>query len=183
MKLVRTDGTVIFDREELDTHEKLLKYCLVNTIPMANADFSWADFSWVNFGEVDFRGADFRGADFSRADFSGADFLRADFRSADFRGADFLSADFWFANFKDADFEGVKGDGYLIKSMVAGQYPITLIKNILQIGCQQFTIEEWRNKSDFEIQSMDKSSDSLDWWNKHKELVFTFCALNENELK
>ncbi len=142
MKLSRIDGTVIFDIDELDTHEKLLKYCLINKISMA-----WADFKDVNFYK-----ADFEGADFWNADFEGADFWNADFKGADFTDADF----------RDADFKSVKGDGYLIKSMQVDTYPVTLIKNMLQIGCKRFTIDEW---------------------NKHKELVFTFCALNENKLK
>jgi hypothetical protein len=54
---------------------------------------------------------------------------------------------------------------------------------MLQIGCKRLTIDEWKNKTDVEIQAMDTELDSLGWWNKHKELVFTFCALNENELK
>ena len=43
-------------------------------------------------------------------------------------------------------------------------------KNILNIGCQSYTLLEWKSFTDIEIDNMD--TNALDWWNLNKHIIF-----------
>lgn len=51
-------------------------------------------------------------------------------------------------------------------------WDVTVLDDYLQIGCQRFTIEEWKAFTDEEIEEL--SSYGLDFWNKHKDFIFNF---------
>ena len=200
MKLKRWDTQEVIFELECSSWADLLKGALKAKVSLYRADFSeanfieanfrWADFSEANFIEANFIEANFRGANFSEANFRGANFRWADFRWADFSEAnfseanfieaDFRGADFSEANFREADF---RGDSYQycignmreIKSMQLDTYLIVFNKHFLAIGCQQHSIEKWKNFTDDEIENLDNGA--LEWWNKWKDFIFKAIEL------
>lgn len=69
------------------------------------------------------------------------------------------------------------GDMVKWKSMQLEKYMVTFNKTTLCIGCKQYSIKEWRNFSDNEIQDMDVRIGTLEWWNKWKEHIFKTIEL------
>ena len=50
----------------------------------------------------------------------------------------------------------------------------------MAIGCQQHTIEEWKNFDDEVISKMD--SNALEWWSRYKTVLFSLIDLElEND--
>ena len=158
-------------------------------------DLKRAYFSGVDFNGADFSGADFSGADFSGVDFSGAglfcvDLRRVDFSGANFSGANLSGANLKFANLNGANLNGAdlsnvilwstKGNNKEIKNIPYLDYNITYTKDILQIGCKNYSIEEWENFTDEEIDEMEKG-ESLAFWKKNKKYIFDTIKANPAE--
>src|SRR5574343_389740 len=99
------------------------------------------------------------------ADLTGADLTKADLRRADLRDADLRGADL-----RGADLRLAIGNKEEVRSMQIEKWDIVFTKDVLAIGCQQHSIEKWRNFTDSEIHRMD--SYALDWWKKWKDFVF-----------
>jgi hypothetical protein len=154
------------------------------------ADLSSADLSGANLRSADLRsadlsnavlyGADLRGADLSGADLNGADLNGANLRSADLHGADLRGADLSGANLRSADLRSADlrctGNMKELRTIQVDRYMIGFTKDILQIGCKTYTIDEWRNFTDEEISKMDEGA--LDWWNKWKDWIFQAIDLS-----
>ena len=190
MQLKRWDTKEVIFEMECDSWADLLKGALkakvsfyranFNGADFRGADFRGADFREANFNGADFREASFNGADFRGADFREASFIWADFRKANFREADFKGAYFRGANFREADFIGASyqyctGNAKELKSMQLDTYLIVFNKHFLAIGCQQHSIEKWKNFTDDEIDSLDNGA--LEWWNKWKDFIFKAIEL------
>jgi uncharacterized protein YjbI with pentapeptide repeats len=166
------------------------------------SNFSDSDFSDSNFRGSNFRGSNFRGSDFRGSNFRGSDFSDSDFRGSDFRGSNFRGSDFRDSNFSDSNFRGsnfsdsdfsdsnfrgsnFRGSKHQYKignmrewhSMQLDTYMIVFNKHILAIGCQQFSIKEWREFSDKQIENMDK--EALAWWAKWKDFIFKAIELTK----
>ena len=181
MKLKRLNGELIYEDPRCANHGELLKSALNSGVSdfseadFRGANFMYADFMYADFSRTDFSDSDFRFADFmhvsfsdanfsntsfSNANFSDADFSRANFRRANFRRANFMHADFMYA-----DFRYVIGDGKLIKTTQA-RWDIVRVRDILAIGCKQYSVKEWEAFTDEEIKAMD--SRALHWWREWK---------------
>ncbi|TXE56391.1 pentapeptide repeat-containing protein, partial [Serratia nematodiphila] len=85
-------------------------------------------------------GADLRGANLYGADLRGADLYGADLRGADLYGADLRDADL-----PDHTFV-IMGEPYYLQ-ISNGEY--------VRAGCQNHTVEQWRNFTKREIAEMD----------------------------
>jgi hypothetical protein len=85
-----------------------------------------------------------------RRNFRGEDLSGLDLSNLDFRGADLSDA-----NFHGADLCNCTGNMKEIKSMRLGKYNIVYTKDILAIGYDQHTIEEWKNFTDDKINKID----------------------------
>ena len=121
--------------------------------------------TWVN-GE---KGGKY--ADLSNADLSNADLRYANLRGANLRGA----------NLRGANLRYCVGNGKEIKSLQIGTYLISYTKDILNIGCQSHTLDEWKSFTDDEISEMD--SDVLEWWKLNKYIVIELAERERNEEK
>jgi len=51
------------------------------------------------------------------------------------------------------------------------RWPIAISKERIQIGCKNYTIEEWKNFKEAEIKAMDP--DALEFWRENKELIIS----------
>ena len=110
--------------------------------------------------------ANLRGADLSGANLSSADLNSADLRDADLSSVDLSNVMLW----------NTIGNMREIKSLQLEKYPITYINNRLQIGCKNYSIEEWKNFTDDEIDYMDNRA--LEWWKKWKDYIFTTIEMS-----
>ena len=108
-----------------------------------------------------------RRADLSGADLSGADLCRTNLRGADLSGADLRRAHLW----------STIGNNRHIKSLRLEEYDVSYTGEVIQIGCQQHTIEEWRGFDGNKIGSMDGQK-ALDWWAKWKDFIFQAIELS-----
>jgi len=101
-----------------------------------------------------------------KADFTNTYLLYADFRKASLVCADFTSANLHSTNLEGAKIQGCKGNGKEIKNIEDPTYHIAYTKDVLAIGCEQHSHQEWKGFSDERIIAMDK--DALGWWIQNK---------------
>ncbi len=133
---------------------------------IAPGAYLWgADLRCADLSGADLRCADLSGADLGGADLSGADLSRADLSGADLRGADLRGADLQHANLSEA---------LGVLSLLSLHWPVYVAKNLVQIGCERHTIEEWEAFDADAIQAMDPMA--LSQWAKHRDLVFALHA-------
>jgi len=209
MKLKRWDtGEVIFEME-CSTFRELVEGATkaevsfyranMSGTDMRGANMSYADMSYANMSYANMRGADMsyadmRGADMSYADMRGANMSYANMSGANMRGADMRGADMSYAdmrganmsyanmsgaNMRGADMRGAVGNMEEVKSMQLEKYMIAFTSDILCIGCQQHTIEEWASFTDEKISQMDHGA--LEWWKKWKDFIFTAIKMTKGE--
>tara|TARA_R100000951_G_scaffold84582_1_gene72364 strand:- start:40 stop:576 length:537 start_codon:yes stop_codon:yes gene_type:complete len=122
---------------------------------------------------ADLRSAILRDADLRDADLSGANLRcaylnRADLNRANLSGADLCDAILCDANLRGANLWSTTGNKREVKSLQLEQYDVTYTAEVIQIGCQRHTIEEWANFSRDDIAAMD-AEDAVEWWAKWKE--------------
>ena len=107
------------------------------------------------------------GANLCGANLRGANLYGADLRGADLRGANLYGADL-----RDANLDGEK----LVKTPLQLnnlKWFVLISDKYLRIGCQRFTIEEWRNFDDAAIVKMDFAA--LKFWRKWKAPIIALC--------
>jgi hypothetical protein len=137
---------------------------------LRDADFEGAYLSYTNF-----RGANFRFANLEDANFSGSNFEGAYLSGANFKGANLSGANLSNTNLYNVNFEGVNlsraiGNNREVKSLQLGEYLVTILVGVkIHIGCKEYSIEEWENFTDEEIEKMD--DEALKWWKKWKEII------------
>jgi len=56
-----------------------------------------------------------------------------------------------------------------VKTHKTEKYTVNFIKDRIQIGCKNYSVDEWFNFSDEEIQIMDKGA--LKWWKDNKSEI------------
>ena len=75
------------------------------------------------------------------------------------------------ANLVDANLEGAKNAPVIISGL---RWTVHISgTGMMRIGCQNHSVESWKNFTDEEIKRMD--SDALDFWNKHKTILLVAC--------
>ena len=119
---------------------------------------------WL-MGEPEGKKANLQYADLRYANLSGADL-----RYADLRHANLKYTNLKHTNLEKADLRFCIGNNKEIKSLKIGIYHISYTKDILNIGCKSYTIEEWKSFTDDEIKEMGKNA--LKWWNLNKHIIF-----------
>jgi Pentapeptide repeats (8 copies) len=123
---------------------------------------------WLNNEEggerANLRGANLRGADLEKANLREADLRLADLRLADLRGAnlekadlrlaDLRGADLYWTNLQRADLEDSIPPLKRLKSIFGFEYPIAIIDDVIEVGCQRHDYEEWKSFTQEEIYKM-----------------------------
>ena len=103
---------------------------------------------------------------------TGADLRGAKLRGANLEGANLEGADLRDANLRGANLDGEK----LVKTPLQLnnlKWFVLISDKYLRIGCQRFTIEEWRNFDDAAIVKMDFAA--LKFWRKWKAPIIALC--------
>lgn len=80
------------------------------------------------------------------------------------------------ADLSDADLIGAVGNKKELRTMQIETYSISFTKDVLQIGCKRFLIEDWKIFNDEEINNMDNQA--LSFWNKWKDFIFQAIELS-----
>ena len=109
-----------------------------------------------------------------------------EFSYFDLRGADLIDADLSYANLRGANLRGANlnnifiwrtsGNSKEIFSLQTAFYLVNFIKSTdyLQIGCKNYTVQEWVDFSDSEIDNM--ASDALEFWSIWKPTIMSWIS-------
>ena len=105
-----------------------------------------------------------------------ADLRWANLEGADLTGANLEGANLTGANLEGADLENVHlwnciGNMEEVKSLQLDRYCITYTSEVLQIGCEKHTIQEWKEFDEEHINRMD--IEAYVWWVKWKDFIMT----------
>ncbi len=111
-------------------------------------------------------GANLYGANLSRANLYGANL-----DGASLSRASLSRANLYGANLSRASLDGASGVNEFIKCIQIDTYPVTYTAEVIQIGCQRHTHQEWAEFTDAEIRAMDGKK-ALEWWTKYKTWLF-----------
>ena len=161
--LPRFNTSLLF---EYESEENSLKITLQAAVK-SGADLYGANLSGANLHGADLRGADLYGADLHGADLDGADLYGANLRGADLRGANLHGANLYGA---DLDGEKLTKTPLQLNNL---KWFVLISDKYLRIGCQRFTIEEWKNFDDETIVKMDSAA--LEFWRKWKASIIALC--------
>ena len=115
-----------------------------------------ANLEWANLEGANLRGANLRGANLEWANLRGANLEEA--------------------NLRGANLGGVNGINDWVKCIQIETYAITYTADVLQIGCEQHPIADWRNFDSRRIAGMD-GKHSLKFWAKYKDWIFQTIEL------
>ena len=102
MKLLRTDGTLIIDRD-VNTKAELVEYCVANNISLYRANLYRANLTGANLTGAKLEGANLRGANLTRANLTRANLTRANLYRANLEGANLREAYLAGANLEGAN--------------------------------------------------------------------------------
>ena len=149
---------------------------IIKTVDDAN--LRDADLIGANLRDADLRGANLRDANLRDANLIDANLRDADLRGANLIGADLRNADLRYADLRNADLTnaeifatGVKTK--TIKQISGLHYHVFILDNHIKIGCELYTVDEWRNFNDYEILKMD-GKEALRFWRENKKIVMSF---------
>ena len=109
-------------------------------------------------------------ADLSCANLSCANLSRANFLNANLSWVNFLGANLSLADLSCANLRNVIGNDREIKNIKTPIWRVAYTKKILQIGCENHTIEEWKSFTDDEVNAMD--CEALEWSKEWFPVIF-----------
>jgi len=131
----------------------------------------WAVKTGASLNRANLDGANLDGASLNRANL-----YRANLDGANLDGANLDGANLYRANLDGANLYRASGVNDYIKCIQIDQYPITYTSDVMQIGCQQHKISEWREFDDRRIAEMDGKA-ALRFWRKYKDWIFQTIEL------
>jgi len=119
-------------------------------------------------------GANLWGANLRGANLRGANLWGANLRGANLAGANLHGANLHGANLRGANLRGAKNAPFIISGL---RWTVHISgTGMMRIGCQNHSVEAWKNFTDEEIKSMD--SDALEFWSEHKTMLLVACDTN-----
>lgn len=120
-----------------------------------------------NLSRANLRGVNLSGANLRDANLRGANLRCADLYDVNLSGANLYVANLRGADLYDANLSGAVGNGKEIKSMQLGYYQIVYTKDILAIGCEQHSIEDWKTLHNIEL-----SEEDFELLQENKDFIF-----------
>ena len=140
-------------------------------------DLRFTDLRYANLRYATLRSTDLRYANLRDADLRSTDLRDADLRSTDLRYANLRYANLRDADLRDASLRHVIGNGKDIKTIQTDPWPIVLTKDVMAIGYEQHSIEEWRGFDDNRIAKMD--DDALEWSRTWRPIIEQIIEMNK----
>ena len=139
-----------------------------------------ASFIYANLKNTDFCGANLRNADFTCAHLYGASFRNADLTNVNFQFANLTNIDWHCAILNGTNY----GPGIPMTkppAQITGfRWNILIFDKHIKIGCQIHPTKSWAKFHDGTINSM--SIYALDFWRKHKDMIFAAAALHQQNI-
>ena len=100
----------------------------------------------------------------------------ADLVGANLRGANLVGADLRGANLVGANLRGAKNAPMIITGLLWTVYIDGT--GMMRIGCQNHSVEDWKNFIDGKISAMD--SKALTFWNQYKSMLLSACDTHKH---
>ena len=95
----------------------------------------------------------------------------ANLEDANLWGANLRDANLKDANLRDANLRGAKNAPVIISGL---RWTVHISgTGMMRIGCQNHSVEAWKNFTDEEIKSM--NSDALEFWSEYKTMLLVAC--------
>ena len=181
--LSRFDALLLF---EYESEENSLKITLQAAVK-SGANLDGANLYGANLRGASLDGANLRGANLDGANLYGANLYGANLYGVNLYGADLCGANLdgvnlygaslRGANLRGADLRGANLDGEKLTKTPLQlnnlKWFVLISDKYLRIGCQRFTIEEWKNFDDETIVKMDFAA--LKFWRKWKASIIALC--------
>jgi uncharacterized protein YjbI with pentapeptide repeats len=146
------------------------------------SDFTHARFHKTNLTGSSIANATFIGVSLTDCNLSDASLNRTNFTNALLYGSNLDNTTLWRTKFTGAKLDGVSlegaslcnciGDGTVIRTLYIAPWRINVYNDIMAIGCEQHTIEQWYNFTDIQIDIMNKNA--LQWWYTNKDTIKTW---------
>ncbi len=132
-----------------------------------------ADLSWADLIEADLTGANLTRANLTEANLTETNLTEVNLTEANLTEANLFRVNLTRANLTWANLYNTIGNGKEIKTIMTDEYIINYTNKILQIGCQQYPINDWFKFSDDEIFKMDSKDGkkALRFWKKWKPIL------------
>ena len=110
------------------------------------------------------------------ADLWGANLQDANLQDANLRGANLRGANLWGADLHGANLWGAKNAPMIITGLLWTVYIDST--GMMRIGCQNHSVEDWKNFTDEKISAMD--SKALTFWNQYKSMLLSACDTHKH---
>jgi hypothetical protein len=174
----------VYTEQELKKILELHKKWLNDEDGGVQADLSRVDLSFANLYEVNLKGANLSYTDLSYANLCYTDLSYTDLSYANLCYTNLSSANLSYANLSYTDLSSanlcyVIGEMKSLKSFQIEKYMISYTNSILNISCQSYDIEEWRDFDDKKIKKMEDGA--LEWWTKWKPIIFKIIEMSPAE--
>jgi hypothetical protein len=164
------------DLRSADLSSADLRSADLRSADLRYANLRYANLSYANLSSADLRYANLRYANLSYANLSSANLRYANLSYANLSYANLSSADLSYADRRDLRLCGVVGNMGVIRSIQLETYEITYTFEVLQIGCERHTIEEWKTFNDERIIRMD-GKEALKFWRKWKDTIMQLIEM------
>ena len=105
-----------------------------------------------------------------------ANLVDANLRGANLEGANLEGANLEDANLRGANLEGAKNAPMIIAGLLWTVYISGT--GMMRIGCQNHSVEDWKNFTDEKISAMD--SNALTFWNQYKSMLLSACDTHKH---
>ena len=141
---------------------------------LLGANLEDANLLGANLEGANLRGANLEDANLEGANLRGANLEGANLEDANLEGANLRGANLWGANLRGANLRGAKNTPLIINGL---RWAVFISgTGFMRIGCQNHSVEAWKNFTNEEIKSMD--SDALEFWSKYKTMLLVACDTN-----
>ncbi|MCP3673730.1 MAG: pentapeptide repeat-containing protein, partial [Gammaproteobacteria bacterium] len=139
----------------------------------SEAKLTGVNLSLANLTDTNFLKAYLYESNLHKSNFSGADLTQVNLTEANLTGANLTRTKLTGVNLTGANLYNTIGNGKEIKTIMTDEYIINYTDKILQIGCQQYPINDWFKFSDDEIFEMDDKNGekALNFWKKWKPIL------------
>lgn len=149
--------------------ECLMIDCCFTGIILEDVHLFDCDLKWSYFHECTIRYCSIRFCDLLGVSFNCSNLIETNFSNSNFKNASMERV----SSFIGCGLWGVIGNSKQIKSLnIFPEYDVVYTHDRLQIGCENHSIEEWKNFDYDRILVMD-GNDAVSFWERNKDLIFS----------
>ena len=183
----RWTGEVLFTYEAPEGMESgmiarhAVETAIAQNTNLWDANLVDANLQDANLVGANLRGANLRGANLQDANLQDANLQDANLQDANLQGANLQGANLQDANLRGANLRGANlQDAKNAPMIITGLLWTVYIDStgMMRIGCQNHSVEDWKNFTDEKIGEMD--SKALTFWNQYKSMLLSACDTHKH---